>query len=166
MKRVLMHMQEMAQLNLDQFIRNLEERIKGAIQKGKIRDKATMAELEKVIDDVMSSIFAENNKTSKYPFAVLDSEKNALVFKGKTGHYNILNDFFHSQRNKTVDGSYKFIQGVQYVSEDILIKWINIVCGDVLKNKVLADKITGFFGTLNSFSHIIQNTFIDLYKKL
>jgi DNA replication initiation complex subunit (GINS family) len=44
-------------LNLDQFIRNLEERIRDAIQKGKIRDKATMAELEKVIDDAIRDIF-------------------------------------------------------------------------------------------------------------
>jgi DNA replication initiation complex subunit (GINS family) len=66
-------------LNLDQFIRNLEERIRDAIQKGKIRDKATMAELEKVIDDAVMTIFTENDKTIS-PFAVLDSEKKDINF--------------------------------------------------------------------------------------
>jgi DNA replication initiation complex subunit (GINS family) len=57
MERIVVRLQEMAVLNLEQFIRNLEERIKGAIQKGKIRDMATMAELEKVIDDAIRDIF-------------------------------------------------------------------------------------------------------------
>jgi flagellar biosynthesis chaperone FliJ len=166
MKRILVRLQEMAVLNLEQFINNLEERIKGAIQKGKIRDEATMAELEEVIDDAVGDIFKINDTSIEYPFAILDSEKKALIFDGRTEHYNRLIKFLQSQGNKKADGAYKFIRNVQYVAEDVLEKWINSACNDVLKNRVLADKLTKFFGTLSSFSHIVQNTFINLYKKL
>jgi hypothetical protein len=93
-------------------------------------------------------------------------KKKTLIFNDRTGHYNRVNEFSHSQRNRSIDGSYKFIRTIQYVAEDVLKKWINSACNDVLKNKVLADKLIGFFGTLSSFSHVAQNIFMNLYKNL